>query len=87
MATGVNKPRKRPAGSRPAVVYLVQHVHKMTNGEEDIKLIGVFSTRTAAKASIANLRRRPGFRKAPRGFFIDRYEIDREHWAEGYSTS
>jgi homoserine kinase type II len=55
-------------------------------GEEDIKLIGVYSSHENAQAAIGRLSRRPGFAEAPAGFHIDEYELDKDQWVEGYST-
>jgi hypothetical protein len=65
-------------------VFILQHVAREGADDEDVKLIGVYSTRQKAQASIARLRRQPGFRECPDGFHIDRYEIDQDCWAEGF---
>jgi len=67
-------------------VYLMQHAHSMQDGEEDVKFIGVFSSREKAQAAIARLSQAPGFSDALTGFHIDEYQIDKDHWVEGYST-
>lgn len=69
-----------------ANVYVLQHVHSMDDGEEDVKLIGVYSSRANAEATIARLRKAPGFSDAPAGFCIDEYQLDKDQWVEGYST-
>ncbi len=72
--------------SSHVVVFIVQHVHLLDDGEEDIKLIGVYSTRDAAKKVIERLKLKPGFRDAPAGFSIDAYTLDEDNWTEGYVT-
>jgi hypothetical protein len=67
-------------------VYVLQHVHSWEDGEEDVKFIGVYSSRENAQAAIARLSQAPGFSEAPSGFHIDEYQVDRDHWVEGYST-
>ena len=67
-------------------VYLLQHVHALEDGAEDIKLIGVYSSRENAQAATARLAQVPGFSDGPAGFHIDEYHVDRDQWAEGYST-
>jgi len=49
-------------------------------------MIGVYSTEQHARDAVERLRYQPGFCDAPEGFCIDRYEIDRDHWGEGYVT-
>ena len=68
------------------VVYVLQHVHSLGDGEEDVKLIGVYSSREHAQAAIARLRQAPGFSDAPAGFYIDEYQVDKDQWIEGYAT-
>jgi hypothetical protein len=68
-----------------ASVFVVQHVHSRDDGSEDVKFIGVYSSRGNAEAAVARLSRRPGFEEAPDGFAIDEYQIDRDQWAEGYA--
>ena len=63
-------------------VYVLQHERVM----EDVKFIGVYSSRENAQAAIARLSRAPGFSEAPAGFHIDEYQVDKDHWVEGYST-
>jgi len=68
-------------------VWVLQHVHLFDDGDEDVKLIGVYSTEAKGKEAIERLRIQPGFRDAQDGFTLDCYPWDRDHWAEGYETS
>jgi hypothetical protein len=67
-----------------ASVFVLQHVHAREDGVEDVKLIGVYSSREKAEAAVARLGRLPGFADAPDGFHVDEYRVDQDHWAEGY---
>ena len=67
-----------------ASVFVLQHVHSQANGVEDVKFIGVYSSREKADAAVARLGRLPGFSEAPDGFHVDEYRVDQDHWAEGY---
>jgi hypothetical protein len=67
-------------------VYVLQHEHILEDGTEDVKFIGVYSSRENAQAAIARLSRVPGFADAPTGFHIDEYPLDKDQWVEGYST-
>ncbi len=67
-----------------ASVFVLQHVHTREDGVEDVKFIGVYSSREKAQAAVARLGRQPGFADAPDGFHVDEYRIDQDHWAEGY---
>jgi hypothetical protein len=65
-------------------VFVVQHVHSTRVDLEDVKFIGVYSSRENAQAAVARLAHAPGFSDAPDGFHIDEYRIDQDHWVEGY---
>ncbi len=64
--------------------FLLWHEHESQAGEEGTKLIGVYSSQLLAEQAKERLTSQPGFRDAPKGFIIDRYEIDEDHWTEGY---
>jgi hypothetical protein len=66
--------------------YLVQHVHSLDDGSEDVKFVGVYSSRKNAQAAITRLAKAPGFSAALAGFHIDEYQVDKDQWVEGYST-
>jgi hypothetical protein len=65
-------------------VYVLQHVHAALNGEEDLKLIGVYVTEVDAQAAVSRLSQQPGFREHREGFHISRYELNKDHWTEGF---
>ena len=67
-----------------ASVFVLQHVHARDDGVEDVKFIGVYSSREKADVAVARLSRLPGFSDAPDGFHIDEYRVDQDQWAEGY---
>ncbi len=65
-------------------VFLLWHVHKFENGEDDEKLIGVYRSEDDAKGAIQRVAGMPGFVDLPDGFEICRYELNKDHWTEGY---
>jgi hypothetical protein len=67
-------------------VFILHHVHTFEGGEEDVKLIGVYSSTAFATDAIQRLRDLPGFCDAPEGFTVSRYLLDVDHWTEGYVT-
>jgi hypothetical protein len=69
-------------------IYLLQHVHVLSIDPEceDIKIIGMYSTEEKALAAKERLSKQPGFTSAPDGFHIDKYEVDKDNWIEGYCT-
>ncbi len=89
---GLRIRRARPRGPRGdrgrqrMDVYLLWHVHELPDGEEDGKLIGVYSSRELAEQARLRALGSPGFREIPEGFIVDRYTVDEDHWTEGYVT-
>lgn len=66
-------------------VFVVHHAHEIGESEE-VKLIGIYSSESNAQAAVDRLTQQPGFRDTPAGFSIDPYEVDQDHWAEGFAT-
>jgi hypothetical protein len=66
--------------------YVLQHEHVREDGAEDVKFIGVYSSRDNAQAAITRLGQAPGFSEALAGFHIDEYQLDKDQWVEGYSA-
>jgi hypothetical protein len=60
-------------------VHLLWHVHN-----DDEKLIGVYATNADAVAAEERLRQKPGFVDTPEGFEIHEYQLNQDHWTEGY---
>jgi hypothetical protein len=68
-------------------VYLLQHSYPLDNDADEVKLIGVYSTAELAEKAAGRYKTLPGFRDHPDGFSIDRYEVDKDHWTEGFISS
>ena len=70
-----------PSGirKRQMNVFLLWHTHEMPSGEEDSKLIGVYSSEEMAVKAKERSLKQPGFRDIPDGFLIDKYEIDSDN--------
>jgi len=57
------------------------------DGCNELKLIGVFSTRERAEAAVDARRGKPGFVDHPDGFEIAAYVVDRDAaWLDGFVT-
>ena len=69
---------------RSRTVFVLQHARPKEDGDDDVKLIGVYSSQAAAQAAIARLRKQPGFSEYPDDFHLDPYELDMDHWTEGF---
>ena len=68
-------------------VFLLWHVQEFGDSKNaDEKLIGVYKTEGDAKAAITRLSNKPGFRESQAGFQISKYELNKDHWTEGYKV-
>ncbi len=67
------------------VVYLLWFVKEMPEGEEDVELlIGVYSSDAEARAAIERLKDKRGFADFQEGFQICSYELNHDHWTDGF---
>lgn len=69
------------------IVYLLQHSYETGYKFQytETKIIGIYSLRKIAEQKIEEYLNLPGFCKFNRDtFYIDEYEIDKDHWAEGF---
>jgi len=67
-------------------VFILTHTHELPPDREDVKLIGVYSSEVAANSAKSRMERLPGFSDAPKGFHIQAYPVDKDHWTEGFIT-
>lgn len=67
-------------------VFILHHVHELTTGEEDIKLIGVYSTQQEAEDALNRVKDKPGFCDDIKGFTVNSYKLNRDGWTEGFFT-
>jgi hypothetical protein len=74
-------------------VYLLHHITIHHENDEDLKLIGVFSSRELAKEAILQLSEKPGFKGRSElqveygdesGFYISEYHLNQLEWQEGF---
>jgi hypothetical protein len=69
-------------------VFLLFHTHHLPDGEDDNKLLGVYSSREIAEKKIeAEYRKLSGFCEPDGEFIIDEYTIDQDNWEEGFLTT
>jgi hypothetical protein len=65
-------------------VYLLWFVQERDDCEDCELLIGVYSSEPEAKAAIERVKGQRGFASFPEGFQIHAYQLDRDHWTEGF---
>jgi hypothetical protein len=68
-------------------IFILTHVFDLPDDQEDVKLIGVYSTEDDAQAAVERAKQRPGFAQYPDGFNIDAYELDHDNWLEGFDPN
>lgn len=69
------------------VVYILEHSYEVGEDREfdEVKMIGVYSSKEKAEKTIARYRMLSGFKDYPVScFYISKYEIDKDHWTEGF---
>ena len=67
------------------VVHLLWFVKEMPDGQEDIELlIGVYASEDEARAAIHRVKNERGFAEYQDGFQICPYQLNRDHWTEGF---
>lgn len=66
-------------------IYILTHLRE-DEDSYNTKLIGIYSSKDAAEAAVRRLEPLRGFSKAPQGFYIDAYEVDKDHWTEGFGS-
>lgn len=69
-------------------VFLLWHTHfdESLDEGEDVKLIGVYSTKELAENALVRMSKVEGFRDHTAGFEISEYKIDKDNWTAGFIT-
>jgi hypothetical protein len=67
-----------------STVFVVQHVAREDQPDEDVKFIGVYSSHDRAESATQRLMKQAGFRDYPNSFHIGEYALDKDHWTEGF---
>ncbi|MFG2848692.1 hypothetical protein ACGF12_36895 [Kitasatospora sp. NPDC048296] len=56
------------------------------DNEDDVKVLGLYTTRALAEARIEHYRELPGFRESPGGFAVHPYPLDQRRWLRGFQA-
>ncbi|WP_140919021.1 hypothetical protein [Limnobaculum xujianqingii] len=65
-------------------VFMLYHTRDEGNDDEDIKLIGIYSSYELAGITQQRVHDKPGFVDYPEGFSIVEQTVDRDDWVEGF---
>jgi hypothetical protein len=68
-------------------VYILHHVRIDDEYGDDAKLIGIYRSQESALAAIARLQNQPGFQEHREGFQIGAYQLDKDHWTDGFISA
>ena len=63
---------------------LLQHSYELEKGCDETKVLGIFSSRQMAEEAVGSYRQLPGFRDKKEDFYIDKYEVNKKYWGDGY---
>lgn len=64
-------------------IFVLQHSYER-DGCEETKFIGVYDSHELAQAAVERLKNKQGFRDRKDDFCIDEYELNKDHWTEGF---
>lgn len=67
-------------------VFLLQHSYLLDSDSDvyETKILGVYSSEELATNAILRYRKLDGFKLHPDDFYIDKYEINKDDWTEGF---
>ncbi|WP_276482644.1 DUF7336 domain-containing protein [Paraflavitalea pollutisoli] len=65
--------------------FILHHSYDL-DGYDETKLIGIYSTMEQAELAINRLKGLNGFKYHPDKFEISEYELDKDHWTDGFAT-
>jgi hypothetical protein len=77
------------------IVYLLEHLHVISEDNECVKTIGIYASEKDALKAVERLKIQPGFKEFPivnpnsddeSGFYIDSYQLGEDNWLEGFIT-
>ncbi|MBL4600074.1 MAG: hypothetical protein JKX93_13980 [Rhizobiaceae bacterium] len=69
-------------------IYVLSHIRPLPDGEEEDRLIGIYSSKERTELRKRQLQGQPPFSDAPNEFYLSRGKIgaEEEGWPEGYIT-
>lgn len=65
-------------------IYFLYYVYEFEDGHDDVRLLGVFSSKQKANIALQNIKKNPDYKKIKNFFSIHQIIIDRLAWTEGY---
>jgi hypothetical protein len=68
-------------------IYLLSHDYETPTSLDNGILLGIYHSEADARKSKEELATQPGFDQFPNGFHIDRYQINEDHWTDGFGET
>lgn len=65
-------------------VFQLTHTREQPCGCDDVKNLGTYSGQELGVKACARAMKLPGFRDHPDGFHLEKVELDRDEWTEGF---
>jgi homoserine kinase type II len=65
-------------------VYVLWFEQEREDCDDCELLIGIYSSESEAKAAIDRVKNQKGFVDFPEGFHVYPYEVDKDHWTQGF---
>ncbi|EMT6578121.1 MULTISPECIES: DUF7336 domain-containing protein [Providencia] len=65
-------------------VYMLYHIRDEDTKDEDMKIIGIYSSFELAQKAQDKVSNQPGFIDYPDGFSISEEVLDRDGWVDGF---
>ena len=85
-STDYPKSNARVPPSGPSEEFL-HHVINQNSIEENVKLIGIYSSESEGRLAIKRLKDKPGFSDLRGQFQLEAYALDMDHWVEGFGPA
>ena len=67
-------------------IFFLDYVYEFVDGHDDIRLLGVFSSREKAKLALSKIKKNLEFKKIAKYIVISDDVIDELGWKEGFVT-
>lgn len=67
-------------------VYYLYHIRYEDTNDEDVKIVGIYSSYKQAKLALERTKNKPGFIDFPDDFEIIEDVLNRDGWVDGFVT-
>jgi hypothetical protein len=68
------------------IFYCLMHSYNDASGEPEDKILAYFETEDEAESAKSSYIGLPGFSRHPAGFIVDKIQLGRLYWQEGFET-